>query len=177
MDDSKPAPPPVTEPTAAAPAVVIEPLADAGGVSDRYAAANADLVTAHAWADAQACARMRGGPADRATAAQDREADAAFGVNSGAAVEATWEAGDAVIDPAFALGQMVDPRNLHEQWCGTCRRRLADKSAGDGRPVCHRCAAGVVETARGPSVPAGRNAPCPCGSGRKFKKCHRRAVA
>lgn len=27
----------------------------------------------------------------------------------------------------------------------------------------------------GKSAPVGRNAPCPCGSGRKFKKCCRRA--
>ncbi len=34
-----------------------------------------------------------------------------------------------------------------------------------------------VETSQGPGVPdefarAGRNDPCPCGSGRKFKRCH-----
>lgn len=176
MDDSKPAPHPVPEP-AAAPAVVIEPLADAAGVSDQYAAAHADMTTNAAWADAQTAARPPRSLADEATAALDQAAAAACGINSTATVEATWRADQAEIDPAFALGQMVDPRNLHEQWCGTCRRRLADKSAGDGRPVCHRCAAGVVETARGPSVPAARNAPCPCGSGRKFKKCHRRVVA
>ena len=34
---------------------------------------------------------------------------------------------------------------------------------------------GTIAAATGPartSVPVGRNAPCPCGSGRKFKKCH-----
>jgi len=30
--------------------------------------------------------------------------------------------------------------------------------------------ASVVEQARSDKVP--RNAPCPCGSGKKFKKCH-----
>lgn len=34
-------------------------------------------------------------------------------------------------------------------------------------------AAAKVGTVRGPGQPAGRNDPCPCGSGKKFKKCCR----
>lgn len=32
----------------------------------------------------------------------------------------------------------------------------------------------IAEPIRGPSTPAPRNAPCPCGSGRKTKRCHGR---
>jgi preprotein translocase subunit SecA len=39
------------------------------------------------------------------------------------------------------------------------------KEAADGQEQ-----SAVVETARSDKVP--RNAPCPCGSGKKFKKCH-----
>lgn len=31
------------------------------------------------------------------------------------------------------------------------------------------------QAARGPVPPVGRNEPCPCGSGKKYKKCHLRA--
>jgi preprotein translocase subunit SecA len=42
----------------------------------------------------------------------------------------------------------------------------ARRQAGAERPV----GAGVGEPARTDKIP--RNAPCPCGSGRKYKKCH-----
>ncbi|MGD0579983.1 MAG: SEC-C metal-binding domain-containing protein [Bryobacteraceae bacterium] len=37
-------------------------------------------------------------------------------------------------------------------------------------PDCHHDHAS--EPARVKSIQAGRNEPCPCGSGKKFKKCH-----
>lgn len=42
---------------------------------------------------------------------------------------------------------------------------LAHAKAEEGKPVVQK----VV--ARGTLTPAGRNDPCPCGRGQKFKKC------
>jgi len=42
-------------------------------------------------------------------------------------------------------------------------RYLKEAAEGEEAPA-------VMETARSDKVP--RNAPCPCGSGKKYKKCH-----
>jgi uncharacterized protein YecA (UPF0149 family) len=51
--------------------------------------------------------------------------------------------------------------------------------AGNGNPSTHvhgpQCAhdgGEKPETVRNPGPRIGRNDPCPCGSGRKYKKCH-----
>lgn len=36
--------------------------------------------------------------------------------------------------------------------------------------ICRQCACGTVELQPGEKI--SRNAPCPCGSGKKWKKCH-----
>jgi len=58
--------------------------------------------------------------------------------------------------------------------CEVCRDRLAIKTTViEGRVVniCGRCARGVVPTIRNQVARIGRNQACPCGSGRKFKRC------
>jgi len=68
---------------------------------------------------------------------------------------------------------------------GTARRQapmVASKAATDGLvtsgepppPSAQRAAPGVAEPAfaANPYAGVGRNDPCPCGSGKKFKKCH-----
>jgi preprotein translocase subunit SecA len=59
---------------------------------------------------------------------------------------------------------------------------VASKPAADGLvtaaepppPSVQRGSAGVTEPAfaANPYAGVGRNDPCPCGSGKKFKKCH-----
>ena len=48
--------------------------------------------------------------------------------------------------------------------------------AGDAQPSAGRSAAmaggATAATAMGGGIAVGRNDPCPCGSGKKFKKCH-----
>ena len=72
---------------------------------------------------------------------------------------------------------------------GTTRRQtpmVASKAAADGLvtsgepppPSVQRGAGGIAEPAfaANPYVGVGRNDPCPCGSGKKFKKCHGAAL-
>ena len=54
----------------------------------------------------------------------------------------------------------VDPASNAE------RRSAGPASTGGAAPVA---AAGAAEAGAG--VKVGRNAPCPCGSGKKYKKC------
>ncbi len=42
----------------------------------------------------------------------------------------------------------------------------------DGRWVFYDAKAPTITTVRRESPKVGRNDPCPCGSGKKFKKCH-----
>ena len=62
-----------------------------------------------------------------------------------------------------------DLRELHEEWLQTPRDALEGKKPVELLP------GGLfpekVETVRRDSPKVGRNDPCPCGSGRKFKKC------
>lgn len=64
---------------------------------------------------------------------------------------------------------------LHEEWLGTPRQTLEGKMPSEllagGRLLPRK-----VETIRRESPKVGRNDPCPCGSGRKFKKCCGRAA-
>ena len=77
------------------------------------------------------------------------------------------------------------PAAVHAGVPGLCRDLLADlEDAGrlaDGRslgttllaarPAYERAVAGKGETIRRPGSKLGRNDPCPCGSGKKYKKC------
>lgn len=64
-----------------------------------------------------------------------------------------------------------DIRRLQEEWMKTPREALEGKTPGellDGRMLLPQ----KVETVRRSEPKVGRNDPCPCGSGKKYKKCH-----
>lgn len=58
--------------------------------------------------------------------------------------------------------------------CELCHMAEAVKTDSQSRSVCERCAVGAAEPVRGRGEPCGRNDACPCGSGRKYKKCCKR---
>lgn len=61
-----------------------------------------------------------------------------------------------------------------EKLCQLCRKRVAIKTDYvEGRVVnvCLWCANGSPEPIRRRGRLIGRNEPCPCGSGQKFKRC------
>lgn len=60
---------------------------------------------------------------------------------------------------------------LVDHLCVVCGK-TAVKTNSHGSPVCLRHALPLVVQATKPSnLPVGRNDPCPCGSGMKYKKC------
>lgn len=62
-------------------------------------------------------------------------------------------------------------RTLQEEWMKTPRQSLQGKTPHevlDGRSLLPQ----KVETVRRAEPKVGRNDPCPCGSGKKYKKCH-----
>ena len=61
-----------------------------------------------------------------------------------------------------------------DELCHLCRKKEVFKyvphpATGRTVGVCQPCAYGTVTLQ--PGEKTGRNEPCPCGSGRKFKKC------
>jgi hypothetical protein len=84
---------------------------------------------------------------------------------------------------AFCQEKGVDPQSmnaghmpdevlaLEQEWMQTPRESLEGKTPGEllkGQPIIPR----KVETMRRSEPKVGRNDPCPCGSGKKYKKCH-----
>lgn len=64
-------------------------------------------------------------------------------------------------------------RALQEEWMKTPRQTLEGKTPNElleGRPIIPQ----KVETVRRAEPKVGRNDPCPCGSGKKYKQCHGR---
>jgi len=62
-------------------------------------------------------------------------------------------------------------RALQDEWMKTPREALEGKTPGEmleGRALIPQ----KVETVRRTEPKVGRNDPCPCGSGKKYKKCH-----
>jgi hypothetical protein len=62
-------------------------------------------------------------------------------------------------------------RALQDEWMKTSRQNLEGKTPHellDGRSLIPQ----KVETVRRVEPKVGRNDPCPCGSGKKYKKCH-----
>jgi len=58
--------------------------------------------------------------------------------------------------------------------CEICGRRRPIKTTwieGKTVQVCGKCAKTPIPTIRRGSKRVGRNQPCPCGSGKKYKKC------
>jgi hypothetical protein len=70
-------------------------------------------------------------------------------------------------------GNLNDPRieRLQKEWMSTPRDAFDGKSPSEMLSLVQ----GKVETFRRQDPRVGRNDPCPCGSGKKFKKCCGRA--
>ena len=64
----------------------------------------------------------------------------------------------------------AEMRELHEEWLQTPRPALEGKKPADVLEG-GRLFPGKVETFRRETPKIGRNDPCPCGSGKKFKRC------
>jgi len=74
-------------------------------------------------------------------------------------------------------GQASDEiRALQDEWMKTPRQSLEGKTPNElleGRSLIPQ----KVETVRRSEPKVGRNDPCPCGSGKKYKKCHGAEIA
>ena len=64
----------------------------------------------------------------------------------------------------------AEMRELHEEWLQTPRPALEGEKPADALDG-GRLFPGKVETFRRETPKVGRNDPCPCGSGKKFKRC------
>ena len=64
----------------------------------------------------------------------------------------------------------AEMRELHEEWLQTPRPALEGEKPADALDG-GRLFPGKVETFRREAPKVGRNDPCPCGSGKKFKRC------
>ena len=64
----------------------------------------------------------------------------------------------------------AEMRELHEEWLQTPRSALEGEKPADALDG-GRLFPGKVETFRRETPKVGRNDPCPCGSGKKFKRC------
>jgi uncharacterized protein YchJ len=73
-------------------------------------------------------------------------------------------------------GGAKDTAEKEPEVCRKCHLRLAIKTDGDSVPICEPCALGKTKPIVRQSRKIGRNEPYPCGSGKKFKVCHLRAV-
>lgn len=62
---------------------------------------------------------------------------------------------------------------MSQRYCESCDKREAVGTDAFGRRMCGRCAAGLPEPVIDRDTPAPRNCNCPCGSGKKFKRCCR----
>jgi len=75
------------------------------------------------------------------------------------------------VEPEMGDAQMSDAmQELHEEWLQTPRDSLEGKKPAevlDGG----RLFPSKIETFRREAPKVGRNDPCPCGSGKKYKKC------
>ena len=74
-------------------------------------------------------------------------------------------------------GSMNDPRmeELQEEWKSTPRETFDGKTPGDMLEDNPGLMPAKVETFRREAPRVGRNDPCPCGSGKNYKKCCGRA--
>ncbi|OGP12581.1 MAG: hypothetical protein A2052_02745 [Deltaproteobacteria bacterium GWA2_54_12] len=73
------------------------------------------------------------------------------------------------IEKALAIEQQTASKNLSEG-VGTAEE-AADRVVDGVKAWCERYAPALLPRER-PGAPIGRNDPCWCGSGQKFKKCH-----
>ena len=75
------------------------------------------------------------------------------------------------VEPEMGDAQMSDEmQELQEEWLQTPRYSLEGKKPAEMLEG-GRLFPGKIETFRREAPKVGRNDPCPCGSGKKFKKC------
>jgi preprotein translocase subunit SecA len=90
----------------------------------------------------------------------------AQGTATAAPPQAAAAEGAPVAPPALPR-ELVDAERRRQQ--AATRVRLQHGGAPAGEPA-------KVETVRRDGDKVGRNDPCPCGSGKKYKKCHGQAA-
>ena len=94
-----------------------------------------------------------------------------------------WEGvRDRVTEAVFRMEEMGDEEAQAALWAGAREprtrprsRRMQARQAQDARPSMQTNAGGEakkVEPIRNIGQKVGRNDPCPCGSGKKYKNCH-----
>ena len=60
----------------------------------------------------------------------------------------------------------------NQEPCAVCGKYVPIyKYGGDSQPLCYKCANRGCEQIVRKEPKIGRNEPCPCGSGKKYKKC------
>lgn len=67
----------------------------------------------------------------------------------------------------------ADPRIINAAKCSYCLRRPAIKIDEKERPICLTCHHAKPSPIVRQGEFVGRNQPCPCGSGKKYKRCCR----
>ena len=65
----------------------------------------------------------------------------------------------------------MESSSSSDNLCELCRKQPIYKTDSLGRWVCRRCAFGLPAPLKGRPKSPGRNQPCPCGSGKKYKHC------
>lgn len=65
--------------------------------------------------------------------------------------------------------------NVKIPTCSRCGKSSSSKNqlktTSDSQVVCEKCAVAAATPLRQVNLRPGRNQPCPCGSGRKYKAC------
>jgi len=85
------------------------------------------------------------------------------------ALKTSAEAGRALVNPRYESGLITDAIEDLSKWHGYSDAYLAKQKQQGTRNASR--AMPWAETFMHESPPVGRNDPCPCGSGKKFKKC------
>lgn len=67
------------------------------------------------------------------------------------------------------LNEFLKP--ITDTACFYCHKNQGIKTDSKGRQICRKCLNSGQTPFKLPSSRIGRNESCPCGSGKKFKKC------
>jgi preprotein translocase subunit SecA len=78
------------------------------------------------------------------------------------------DVGEEAVQSAYWAGAMA----VHEQAQSAMRAQAAQARMADETSANSGEAPKMVETIRNVGAKVGRNDPCPCGSGKKYKNCH-----
>lgn len=78
---------------------------------------------------------------------------------------------DSVKNISQNLESLTQETDSKQERCAICGNTKIYKYDDYCRPICERCANGGGRTYVRSGDKIGRNEPCPCGSGLKYKKC------